>query len=707
MENRIDQLIQQTEARDSDQRRHSALELGRITPPERLPEVLSRLIALLEDDHLAVREAAEEALVRLGGRPVIDALIPCLAGDSTSVLNYSIAILSRIGTAAIDEILRLLDSKDHDIRKFGCDILGNLQYADSVYELIALLNDPHINVAIAAGEALGKLGNAEAVPYLMRALHHPDTWMRCIAIEALGKIGDPRAVEHFIALTDEEEPIVLYTVLKALGNFQDVRVLPYILKMLRTNPMFAPSAAQALEQLAQGGGTRVYEDVKYAGLGELFVRLLTSEHPEVLFSAIHIVGHLQEAEAIPALGRLLAHPHPKIVQAALAALVQIGEAGLQEIHAVVEQVFTSLDPEVSEQANQPPPAAKLPLIRVLGKIGSPQSIRLLIRALDEHIADEIRVEAAHALGKILRRVPALDIYLESALPPDDILRAAYERLTQAATEPIEALRLTVAETLGDLGTPQACQPLLALVQDPLADVREAASLALAKLRNVPAAEKLAPLHALLQRDALAAPVRAAILKTVARIGGGGECGLVWQALQDAAAEVRVAALEALRGLFCDAATATFPAALTKFCRDPDFQVRVAALRTSVEWAALPETARHGADVAQIMFDVLIAMLEDPHPLVQYEACQQFAQRPAVFDVTPAAHGQIGRILLALMQRPEAIVKIAAVEAFAKLPRSALAALPDALPTLHTLFAETTEPDLQEAIQHTLAVVENL
>ena len=365
MKKHIYTLIQQTKHENPDIRQQSAIELGKFALSEvegakmsdAREEIIQVFIDLLADDSMAVREAAEEALTTIGGREVVKALIPCLSSSSTTILNSAIEILSRIGHSAIHSIRSLLESKDHDIRKFGCDILGNLKYTDAVYDLIELLNDPHVNVAIAAGEALGKIGHPEAVPYLIRALYHPDTWMKCIAAEALGKIGDPRAVEPFIEMSAYEDPIVLYTVIKAMGNLHDERVLPYILSVLQANPIFAPSAVQAIQALAALKGDEIYTQVKITGVEEEFLRLLHSENVDVLRSTINLIGHLQMKEAVPQLGQLLAHPHEQVVEETIQALVRLGEPGVEEIHRVFSELLPS----------HPSPLKAIPVLQSLLK----------------------------------------------------------------------------------------------------------------------------------------------------------------------------------------------------------------------------------------------------------------------------------------------------------------------------------------------------
>jgi HEAT repeat protein len=288
---------------------------------------------LLRHEQLDVREAAKDTLITLGGKDVVTTLVPYLAGTSTTALNYAIEILSIQGRDAIEHILALLDSKNHDVRKFGCDILGNLKYTESVYNLIELLNDPHINVAIAAGEALGKLGSREAVPHLIQALQYPDTWMKCIAAEALGNIGDPQALDAFLAMSFDEEPIVLYSVIKAMSHMHDSRVIPYMLAMVRSNAMFASSIAQAIGHLAAEQGEAIYAQVKAQGITTPFVCLLSNENTDVLHSAIRLVKNLQIKEASQPLQHLLKHPDDAVVSEAIEAILRI------ETPEIVRSVF--------------------------------------------------------------------------------------------------------------------------------------------------------------------------------------------------------------------------------------------------------------------------------------------------------------------------------------------------------------------------------
>ncbi len=708
MENHVYALIQQMADSDPDIRRQSILNLKRSDLTGCQQEVIPHIIASLGDEHIAVREAAEDILITLGGRDVVNALIPCLSDTSTTILNYAIEILSQVGGGAIDLILPLLESKDHDIRKFGCDILGNLKYSQSVYELIELLGDPHVNVAIAAGEALGKIGNTEAVPYLIRALKHPDTWMKCIAAEALGKIGDLRAVDPFINMSVYEDPIVLYTVIKAMGNFQDQRVLPYILSIVNANPMFVPSAAQAVEHLAIHQGERIYQEVKTANIGEHFIRLLTSENLEVLRSAITIVGHLQLIDAVHPLGQLLEHPDQDIVELATAALVNIGQTGLDEIHTVFTRIFDSLQPETLEQAEdgEPPPSAKIPIVKVLGEIGSQQSVNLLTHALDENIADEIRIEAATALGKILSRIPDLDQHIAHVTQTDDLLLSGIQRLIDVLSDPCDALRISAAEALGESGIPLAYNPLVQLLRDPVVATCEAASLALPKIRQLSQEEKLRPLHHILVTSAqeeFPETARAAALRAIYRIAGDREITFIIPYLQDASSAVRVAAVEALRT--CSPSVshcANVLELLTPLLHDPDVQVRISALQSFMICGT--QQLNTGPEVQHLLFQTLLNMFQDDHPRVQYETCQQLAKLVPGLHLDQETGERVIDALITIVQDKETLVKIAAIEAFTTL-QPYIESASKAASILQHLMRHTNDPELRTSLRHALAVLE--
>ncbi|MBD3306821.1 hypothetical protein GF339_10370 [candidate division KSB3 bacterium] len=707
MENHVAGLLHQTQDPDPEIRRQSASALGQLPQLTEEHEVIHQLKHLLQDEELAVREAAKAALVARDGRTVVKALIPCLESPSPTMLNYAIEILSQRGDAAIDLVFPLLESKDHDIRKFGCDILGNLHYGDNIYALIELLSDPNVNVAIAAGEALGKIGKPEAVPYLIKALQHPDTWMKCIAAEALGKIGDLRAIDPLITMSGYEDPIVLYTVIKAMGNFEDPRVLPYILSTLRSNPILAASACQAIEHLAIRQGDSIYQIVKMAHVGDYFLRLLHHENLEVLQSAITIVGKLHLKEAVPQLGALLNHPDPQIVERAATALRRMGEPGIQELHRVFAHHLTALAPTSPEAAAASSASSlQLPLITALGDIGAETSISLLVQAVQATMPQAIRIEAATALGNVLKSVESFD--------QDDTTTSAFQSLLTGLTDPCDTLRMTCAHAVGEIDNPEALEPLSGLLQDDSVGVREAASIALAKLQSISLDEKIAVLRRTEARLNPASPYidaqRATMLRTFARSAGEHEADRYMAALQDRSPDVRTAAVDALQTL---SPTSPYYPQLNQhimpLLHDADFRVRIAALQTLTQWDTYRLTtgqasqAPSAVDAHTVILQQILTLLSDAHPRVQYEACHQLIELVPLRPINAATRDAILDALLHLLQQADVMVKIAAIDTLVAL-KSSLRSRSQALPVFEQLVAHTNDTTLKKSLQQALTTL---
>ncbi|GAK52496.1 hypothetical protein U14_03747 [Candidatus Moduliflexus flocculans] len=709
MEKHVHALLRQMRDSDADMRRQSILALKDADITAERVEVITALIDALDDSHIAVREAAEATLIAIGGADVVAALIPCLSHESPTVLNYAIEILSRIGLDAVQYILPLLESRDHDIRKFACDILGKLKYADAMYELIDLLKDPHVNVAISAGEALGNIGSPEAVPYLIRSLHHADTWMKCIAVEALGKIGDARAVEPFINFPVSEDPIVLYTVIKAMGNFDDERVLPYILAILHSNPMFASSAAQAIDQLADRHGERVYQEVSAAGVGEAFIRLLSNDNLDVVRSAISLVGHLRLTSAVPSLRSLLEHHDAKIIAKSASALVRIGDPGAQALSQVFVRLLPSFQRDVAEYDEQLS-LARLPLLRMLGESRSEYALDGLVQALDERIADEIRAEAAIAIGKILGGLPDIAATLQRDDDRGRLCLRAIQHLAAEVSDSCDACRMNAAEALGDTGTPMAYDALLRLVQDESLAVSEAASAALIKLRGISPEAKFVPLRNLLNDlpdKALPDTARASVLRTMYRIAGEQEIAFYMRFLTDSSPAVRVAALEALRTCsISSACDEQIPLAVARALHDEDVQVRIAAIQSFVFWANLhrdPGTRVLPEQIVSTLRDSLMPLLNDPHQRVQYVTCQHIADLIPSLPGHPEVGTAVVESLIHLLADEDTMVKIAAIEALTAISPYVPAAR-QATPMLLALSEQATDEELRASLQHAIDIL---
>ncbi|MDP6634181.1 MAG: HEAT repeat domain-containing protein [Phycisphaerae bacterium] len=115
-------------------------------------------------------------------------------------------IVAQFGDTVVESLIKAL-VEDHDImvRNAAANALVRLGDQRAVDPLIGVLSDNNPIVRRAAINALGQLGNKRAVDPLVRILATGDWWDRQSAATALGRLGDRRAIEPLVkALQDSE-----------------------------------------------------------------------------------------------------------------------------------------------------------------------------------------------------------------------------------------------------------------------------------------------------------------------------------------------------------------------------------------------------------------------------------------------------------------------------------------------------------------------
>ena len=188
-----DHLIEQLASVDPTTRRYAAEDLGDLHDDGAVPA----LVMAVGDPEVAVREAAADALMSIGGQAVCKHVAPLLEAEDVAVRNYAIEVLERVGPEAIGVLVAACSSASADVRKFALDILGKVGRGcgDECLEAVAaLLVDENPNVAGSAAEALGNMGDSRATPYLAQHLGSPP-WMQLCVFSALSQIGGEAALK--------------------------------------------------------------------------------------------------------------------------------------------------------------------------------------------------------------------------------------------------------------------------------------------------------------------------------------------------------------------------------------------------------------------------------------------------------------------------------------------------------------------------------
>ncbi len=231
--------------------RHDALRwiLARNGPPE---GVRAALRIAVDDRDRRVRRLAVDALVKLEGKEVFEALLDRMRDDDAEIRSIASAYLQKSVTTAPPELRpmiigRLLLSGDAELRAklvramfvgdaAGALLLEVLTFAKTVLgaqhtallDALKSLGDeiaPHAlrliehadaDVRVQAIQLLERLGNAKAAAAGVKLLGDPDWWVRIMACETLGRLKDPRTLPNLEKLLGD--PDCKWAAIEALGT---------------------------------------------------------------------------------------------------------------------------------------------------------------------------------------------------------------------------------------------------------------------------------------------------------------------------------------------------------------------------------------------------------------------------------------------------------------------------------------------------------
>src|ERR1017187_6539793 len=104
-------LIEQLSSSDPAPRRFAAEDLGDLHDAGAVPA----LVVAVGDPEVAVREAAADALIAIGGQAVCENVAPLLEAEDVAVRNYAIEVLEGVGPEAIGVLVAACNSASPDV----------------------------------------------------------------------------------------------------------------------------------------------------------------------------------------------------------------------------------------------------------------------------------------------------------------------------------------------------------------------------------------------------------------------------------------------------------------------------------------------------------------------------------------------------------------------------------------------------------------
>ncbi len=152
---------------------------------------------------------------------------------------------------AVQEIVKLLDDQDPEIRFWGLKILSRFKPEGTIEKIKALSLDEYPNVRAAACECLGNIAGKEAGDILIRCLKD-DSWLvRAQAVNAASKAMGKGSVKYIVGLLSDNSLNVIGIVKEVLVRNIDA-ALPYLEKILVNSDDVLAKRISA-EILATGG----------------------------------------------------------------------------------------------------------------------------------------------------------------------------------------------------------------------------------------------------------------------------------------------------------------------------------------------------------------------------------------------------------------------------------------------------------------------
>ena len=167
-------------------------------------------IALLDDANVQVRFHAAHALSKLADARAVGALLRALEDTDVSVVQKATYALGRIGDAqALPPLVARVGTLGDEARNTLHDALAAFG-EQAVGALVPLLSDASMDRRVAAMEILGAVGGGAAATAIASSMRDPAWEVRFAALNAFGGIDDAAAKASIAHAVDDAHPHVRY-----------------------------------------------------------------------------------------------------------------------------------------------------------------------------------------------------------------------------------------------------------------------------------------------------------------------------------------------------------------------------------------------------------------------------------------------------------------------------------------------------------------
>lgn len=174
------------------------------------------LIAALDDNNRQVRMVVAEGLGRLGDPRAVNPLLH-IAMHIGEDATMAAAAIVKIGPRAVEPLITALEDENPNVRNAAAEALGKLGDPRAIKPLNIALRDHKIDTK--GTEALVKLNVADAVEPLLEMLKDGNSDIRRTAAVSLGDLREARAVQPLITLLKDSNGDVRKAAATALVRY--------------------------------------------------------------------------------------------------------------------------------------------------------------------------------------------------------------------------------------------------------------------------------------------------------------------------------------------------------------------------------------------------------------------------------------------------------------------------------------------------------
>jgi len=258
------------------------------------------------------------------GLPALTCILVAIAGAAPSGVAQSAGQPTSI-QREIERQRERLSSSDIEARRDALMRLGNMKRPDASRVAAAELNDPEVQVRVAAVHAVVFLPPAEAAGLILPLLQDRAEFLRREAAYALGETHSRSAVARLSELlSGDKEAAVRSAAAVALGQIGDETAVNALSQALSG---MKKKAAPADEFLMRSAAHSLGQIRSRAGLPALIATLSDNQNPlDVRREAAAALGLIGDPSAAPALRAVLDSSDPYLAEAARQALRRLATA---------------------------------------------------------------------------------------------------------------------------------------------------------------------------------------------------------------------------------------------------------------------------------------------------------------------------------------------------------------------------------------------